>query len=79
MYPYLYLSGLVFLHYQGETKRALLPDEIRSLNDIRNLFIKAFPTILNAEYLQASHVKIYIQDPTRQDVFYELDDLRLVS
>uniref|UniRef100_A0A915JFD5 Actin interacting protein 3-like C-terminal domain-containing protein n=1 Tax=Romanomermis culicivorax TaxID=13658 RepID=A0A915JFD5_ROMCU len=67
--------GLAFLHYQGETKRILLPNEICSLTDVKQLFAKAFRGSLTVGYLQSPFVKIYIQDPTRQDVYYELDDL----
>ncbi|GBL84119.1 Coiled-coil domain-containing protein CG32809, partial [Araneus ventricosus] len=66
---------LVFLQYQSETKRALLPNEITSMDTVRALFVRSFPKQLTMEYLDSPHIRVYIHDPAK-DMFYELEDLR---
>ncbi|XP_033223057.1 uncharacterized protein LOC117176829 isoform X2 [Belonocnema kinseyi] len=67
--------GLVFLQYRSETKRALLPNEITSIDTVKALFVRSFPKQLTMEYLDSPHVKVYIHDSSK-DMFYELEDLR---
>uniref|UniRef100_A0A1B6EDV0 Actin interacting protein 3-like C-terminal domain-containing protein n=1 Tax=Clastoptera arizonana TaxID=38151 RepID=A0A1B6EDV0_9HEMI len=67
--------GLVFLQYRSETKRALLPNEITSIDTVKALFVRSFPKQLTMEYLDSPMVKIYIHDSSK-DMFYELEDLR---
>ncbi|XP_065349110.1 coiled-coil domain-containing protein AGAP005037 isoform X8 [Cloeon dipterum] len=67
--------GLVFLQYRNETKRALLPNEITSIDTVKALFVRSFPKQLTMEYLDSPMVKIYIHDSSK-DMFYELEDLR---
>ncbi|XP_035217573.1 sickle tail protein-like isoform X2 [Stegodyphus dumicola] len=67
--------GLVFLQYQSETKRALLPNEITSMDTVKALFVRSFPKQLTMEYLDSPHIRVYIHDPAK-DMFYELEDLR---
>nr|CAD7407545.1 unnamed protein product [Timema poppensis] len=69
------VAGLVFLQYRNETKRALLPNEITSIDTVKALFVRSFPKQLTMEYLDSPHVKIYIHDSSK-DMFYELEDLR---
>lgn len=71
----LQFSGLVFLQYRNETKRALLPNEITSIDTVKALFVRSFPKQLTMEYLDSPNVKIYIHDSSK-DMFYELEDLR---
>ncbi|XP_071038407.1 coiled-coil domain-containing protein AGAP005037 isoform X5 [Parasteatoda tepidariorum] len=66
--------GLVFLQYRSETKRALLPNEITTLDTVKALFVRSFPKQLTMEYLDSPHIRIYIHDPAK-DMFYELEDL----
>lgn len=68
-------SGLVFLQYRNETKRALLPNEITSIDTVRALFVRSFPRQLSMNYLEGPNVKIYIHDSSK-DMFYELEDVR---
>lgn len=72
--PHLCL-GLVFLQYRSETKRALLPNEITSIDTVRALFVRSFPRQLTMAYLEGPNVKIYIHDASK-DMFYELEDVR---
>lgn len=67
--------GLVFLQYLSETRRALLPNEITSMDTVKALFVRSFPKQLTMEYLDSPHIRIYIHDPAK-DMFYELEDLR---
>uniref|UniRef100_A0A182LV32 Actin interacting protein 3-like C-terminal domain-containing protein n=1 Tax=Anopheles culicifacies TaxID=139723 RepID=A0A182LV32_9DIPT len=67
--------GLVFLQYRSETKRALLPNEITSIDTVRALFVRSFPRQLTMQYLEGPNVKIYIHDSSK-DMFYELEDVR---
>ncbi|KAI9563847.1 hypothetical protein GHT06_011314 [Daphnia sinensis] len=67
--------GLVFLQFRHETKRALLPNEITTLDTVRALFVRSFGRQLSMEYFDSNNVHIYIHDPN-QDMFYELEDLR---
>lgn len=69
--------GLVFLQYRSETKRALLPNEITSIDTVKALFVRSFPKQLTMEYMDSPLVKIYIHDSSK-DMFYELEDLRYV-
>jgi hypothetical protein len=73
-----FVAGLVFLQYSDEVKRALLPAEVNSVSDIKALFTRSFPG-LGQDYLDSPHVKIYIQEPGKSELFYELDDLRYVG
>lgn len=66
--------GLVFLIYRGETKRALLPNEITSLDTVKALFVRSFGKQLTMEYMDTPRVKIYIHD-SNKDIFYELENL----
>lgn len=68
-------AGLVFLQYRSETKRALLPNEITSIDTVRALFVRSFPRQLTMAYLEGPNVKIYIHDASK-DMFYELEDVR---
>lgn len=68
-------TGLVFLQYRSETKRALLPNEITSIDTVRALFVRSFPRQLTMAYLEGPNVKIYIHDANK-DMFYELEDVR---
>lgn len=70
--------GLVFLQYRSETKRALLPNEITSIDTVRALFVRSFPRQLTMAYLEGPNVKIYIHDANK-DMFYELEDVRYVN
>ncbi|XP_015116844.1 uncharacterized protein LOC107041006 [Diachasma alloeum] len=67
--------GLVFLQYRKETKRALLPNEITSIDTVKALFVRSFPKQLTMEYLDSPDVKVYIHD-SNKDMFYELEDHR---
>ena len=77
-YRDVWCTGLVFLQYRNETKRALLPNEITSIDTVKALFVRSFPKQLTMEYLDSPHVKIYIHDSSK-DMFYELEDLRFVT
>ncbi|KAI1288108.1 Coiled-coil domain-containing protein [Halotydeus destructor] len=70
--------GLVFLQYRNETKRALLPNEITSMDTVKALFVRSFPRQLTMQYLDSRNVRIYAHDPNK-DMFYELEDLRDVK
>lgn len=68
-------TGLVFLQFRSETKRALLPNEITSIDTVRALFVRSFPRQLTMAYLEGPASKIYIHDASK-DMFYELEDVR---
>jgi hypothetical protein len=74
----MHYTGLVFLQYRSETKRALLPNEITSIDTVRALFVRSFPRQLSMAYLEGPNVKIYIHDSSK-DMFYELEDCRFVE
>ena len=69
------LTGLVFLVYRDETKRASLPDELTSLDTVRSLFVRAFPGKLSLEMLESPNNKIYILEVS-SNIFFQLEDLR---
>ena len=64
----------MFLVYRGETKRALLPNEITTVDTVKALFVRSFGRALTMEYLDSPRVKIYIHDSAK-DIFYELENL----
>jgi len=68
-------SGLVFLSFRSETKRALLPNEVTSLDTVRALFVRSFSECLSMQWFDIPSHKIYILDH-KTNVFYELDDVR---
>ena len=72
---FIIFTGLVFLQFRHETKRALLPNEITTLDTVRALFVRSFARQLSMEYFDSNNVHIYIHD-SNQDMFYELEDLR---
>lgn len=65
----------MYLEFNDEVKRALLPPSIQSIDTVRALFLRSFSQ-LTSQYLSLPHVKIYIQEPSKGQLFYELDDLR---
>ena len=67
--------GQVFLVFHSETKRALLPNEVTSIDTVRALFVRSFPRSLSMRFFESPLHKIYILDQTT-NIFYELDDLR---
>ncbi|KFD56120.1 hypothetical protein M513_02898 [Trichuris suis] len=68
-------SRLVFLRYKDETKRVIIHEPLHCLEAVKELFINAFANSLNCDYVRSTFVKIYIQDASKDDLFYELDDL----
>ncbi|TKR64443.1 hypothetical protein L596_024970 [Steinernema carpocapsae] len=66
--------GIVFLQVQDEVKRALLPTNLHNLEQIRTLFLRSFPT-LTPQYVRMPHVKIYIQEQSKGQLFYELEEI----
>ncbi len=66
--------GIVFLIYRGETKRALLPNEVTSIITVKALFVRSFQKVLTLDYMDLPRVRIYILEQSK-DEFYELDDL----
>jgi hypothetical protein len=67
--------GIVFLIYRGETKRALLPNEITSIITVKALFVRSFNKALTLDYLDSPRVNIYMHNNSK-DLFHELLDLR---
>ncbi|PIO68385.1 hypothetical protein TELCIR_09831 [Teladorsagia circumcincta] len=70
--------NVVFLQANDEVKRAILPPEVHSLDQVKMAFARAFPNI-SRHYIEQPSVKIYIQEPSKGQLFYELDDPRQVS
>ena len=64
----------MFFAFSGETKRAVLPNEITSLDTVKALFVRSFPKTLTMEYMDTPRVHIYIHDSSK-DIFYELENL----
>jgi len=60
--------------YRGETRRAVLPNRVSSVDTLRALFVCAFPHALSMSLLKSAALKIYILDKLSA-VFYQLDDL----
>ncbi|KHJ85655.1 hypothetical protein OESDEN_14614, partial [Oesophagostomum dentatum] len=65
--------NVVFLQANDEVKRAILPPEVHSLDQVKMAFVRAFPNI-SRHYIEQPTVKIYIQEQTKGQLFYELDD-----
>ena len=61
--------------YHDETRRAMLPNQVTSLDTLRALFVCVFPHALSMSLLQSTSRKIYILDKL-SGVFYELDNLK---
>ncbi|MFH4974692.1 hypothetical protein AB6A40_001401 [Gnathostoma spinigerum] len=68
-------TGVVFLEVDDEVKRTPLPSVLTSIETVRALFLRAFPQ-LTVQYINLPQVKIYIQEPSKGQLFYELDDIR---
>uniref|UniRef100_A0A0N5AUP5 AIP3 domain-containing protein n=1 Tax=Syphacia muris TaxID=451379 RepID=A0A0N5AUP5_9BILA len=66
---------VVFLEVNDEVKRAILPPVVDTIDSVKALFLRTFPQ-LTAKYLNLPYVKIYIQEPSKGQLFYELDDLK---
>ena len=64
----------MYYYFLGETKRAVLPNEITSLDTVKALFVRSFPKTLTMEYMDTPRVHIYIHDSSK-DIFYELENL----
>lgn len=71
-------AGVVFLEVNDEVKRAILPPVVDTIDSVKALFLRTFPQ-LTAKYLNLPYVKIYIQEQSKGQLFYELDDLRQVK
>lgn len=62
--------------FRNETKRALLPNEITSMDTIRALFVRSFPEHLTMVWFEGLGRRIYVMD-AGTNVYYELEDMRL--
>lgn len=69
------VPSVVFLEVNDEVKRAILPPVLETIDSVKALFLRTFPQ-MTAKYLNLPYVKIYIQEPSKGQLFYELDDLR---
>ncbi|ESO07115.1 hypothetical protein HELRODRAFT_152130, partial [Helobdella robusta] len=67
--------GQVFLTFNEETKRSLLPNEVTSMDTVKALFVRSFPHSLTMRWFDDPMKKVYILDRST-NVFYELEDLR---
>lgn len=67
-------SGLVLLTCRNETKRATLPNEVTSMDTVRALFVRSFPSILSMSNNGWHNKRIYILDHTT-NVYYELENV----
>ncbi|CAI9651032.1 Actin interacting protein 3-like C-terminal domain-containing protein [Caenorhabditis elegans] len=65
--------NVVFLQANDEVKRILLPRNIHSMHQVKMSFVRTFPNV-NRSFVEQPHVKIYIQEPTKGAIFYELED-----
>uniref|UniRef100_A0A8R1E1J6 AIP3 domain-containing protein n=1 Tax=Caenorhabditis japonica TaxID=281687 RepID=A0A8R1E1J6_CAEJA len=65
--------NVVFLQANDEVKRTLLPRNIMSMHQVKMSFVRTFPNV-NRSFVEQPHVKIYIQEPTKGALFYELED-----
>ncbi|KIH48663.1 hypothetical protein ANCDUO_21264, partial [Ancylostoma duodenale] len=65
--------NVVFLQANDEVKRAILPPEVHSLDQVKMAFVRAFPNI-SRHYIEQPSIKVYIQEPSKGQLFYELDD-----
>jgi len=70
-----FITGYVFLVQRNETRRAVLPNQVTSIDTLRALFVCVFPHVLSMSLLQSPSRKIYLLDKL-SGVFYELDDLK---
>jgi hypothetical protein len=62
-----------------ETKRTLLPNQVTGIDTVKALFVRAFPDKLTMSFLDdEKSIKIYIKDQVK-DLFYELDEMKLVN
>uniref|UniRef100_A0A914BZE6 Actin interacting protein 3-like C-terminal domain-containing protein n=1 Tax=Acrobeloides nanus TaxID=290746 RepID=A0A914BZE6_9BILA len=66
--------GVIFLQFNDEVKRSSLPTNLHSIEQVKGLFLRSFPNLSHA-YLNLPNVKIYIQETSKSQLFYELDDL----
>ncbi|CAB3401754.1 unnamed protein product [Caenorhabditis bovis] len=64
---------VVFLQANDEVKRVLLPSRVDTMHHVKMAFVRAFPNV-NRAFVEQPHVKIYIQEPTKGALFYELED-----
>jgi len=65
----------VFLQYNDEVKRSQVPANVRTLEQVKGLFLRSFPNLTHY-YINLPHVKVYIQESSKGQLFYELDDVR---
>ncbi|CAL2036984.1 unnamed protein product [Caenorhabditis brenneri] len=65
--------NVVFLQANDEVKRILLPRNMHSMHQVKMSFVRTFPNV-NRAFVEQPHVKIYIQEPTKGALFYELED-----
>jgi len=70
--------GVLYLQYGEETKQIRMPNDVTSADNLRALFVSAFPQHLTMKTLESPSVAIYIKDDMR-NMYYELTDVRWVS
>uniref|UniRef100_A0A7E4ZXL5 AIP3 domain-containing protein n=1 Tax=Panagrellus redivivus TaxID=6233 RepID=A0A7E4ZXL5_PANRE len=71
-------STTIFLQYNDEVKRSQLPTNVRTIEQVKGLFLRSFPNLTHY-YLDQPHVKVYIQESAKGQLFYELDDVREIK
>ncbi|CAI2347837.1 unnamed protein product [Caenorhabditis sp. 36 PRJEB53466] len=65
--------NVVFLQANDEVKRTLLPRNLHSMHQVKMSFVRTFPNVTRS-FVEQPHVKIYIQEPSKGALFYELED-----
>ncbi|XP_039532476.1 sickle tail protein homolog isoform X2 [Pimephales promelas] len=70
--------GVLYLQYGEETKQIRMPNDVTSADNLRALFVSAFPQHLTMKTLESPSVAIYIKDDMR-NMYYELTDVRNIT
>ena len=70
-------SGVVFLRFAGLSRRALLPNEVTSMDTVKALFVRSFPNSLTLSWFDRNDSMVFLR-PDGSDTFIKLRDFRYI-
>ncbi|XP_078722814.1 SRC kinase signaling inhibitor 1 isoform X2 [Lampetra fluviatilis] len=66
--------GMLYLQYGGEMRQTVMPNSVTTMDTVRALFVKAFPTALTMALLTSPDAIVFVGDH-KQSSFNQLNDI----
>ena len=69
------VAGIIHLEYSGQSRAAVLPNEVTSLDTIRALFVQAYPGLLTMPMLNPQRHTLLLKNK-KDGTFDEINNIR---